>query len=388
MRFIFTGLGGDVMAEFLFWALVALIIYIYFGYPAMLGVLSHVKARRPPERGYTPAVTLIIAAHNEEKIIGKKIENVLSQDFPKDRLQVVVASDASTDRTNEIVRSYCGRGVELYDQKEHRGKSAALNHIVGNLARGEIVIFNDATTILEKDAVKNICRHFSDEKVGAAAARLVFRRIEGSAIAGNHGLYWRYEEFLRKAEGRAGYLPFVSGAFYAIRKRLYTRVPADMPDDSVSPLGVYRQGRTVVYAEDSLAYETGAEDPSGEFRIKTRGIVRELTSIYYFRELLNPLKYPALSLVLVSHRLLRWSVPFFLIVIFLDSIYLREYLLYRIFLWMQVVFYLLALCGLMSRGNIRVVSLASYFSLVNTAALWAIIQFLSGERRSTWRPER
>jgi len=144
----------------------------------------------------------------------------------------------------------------------------------------------------------------------------------------------------------------------------------------------------VVYAEDSLAYETGAEDPSGEFRIKTRGIVRELTAIYYFRELLNPLKYPALSLVLVSHRLLRWSVPFFLIVIFLDSIYLHEYLFYRIFLWMQVAFYLLALCGLMSRGNIRVVSLASYFSLVNTAALWAIIQFLSGERRSTWRPER
>ncbi|MBI5599159.1 MAG: glycosyltransferase family 2 protein [Deltaproteobacteria bacterium] len=374
--------------EWVFYLMVSVVLYVYMGYPVLMKALSFGKRPAVREINGFPSVTLIIAAHNEEKVIGGKIENVLSGDFPKDKLQVIVASDASTDGTNEIVRAYSGKGVELYDQKEHKGKSAALNHIVGNLARGEIVIFNDSTTILEKDAISNICRHFSNEDVGAAAARLIFRKTSASAIAGNHGLYWRYEEFIRKMEGRAGYLPFVSGAFYAIRKGLYTRVPADMPDDSVSPLGVYRQGRAVAYAEDSLAYETGAKDPSGEFRVKTRGIIRELTSIYHFRDLLNPLKYPVLSLVLVSHRLLRWSVPFFLIVIFMDSLYLRGHLLYGIFLWTQVIFYLIALYGLMSRRNIRVASMASYFSLVNTAALWAIIRFLCGERKSTWRPER
>ena len=376
------------MIEFLFWILIFIIIYIYLGYPLLLLVLSRRKRWSRHKREYSPAITLIIAAHNEEEVIKEKIENVLAQDYPKNRMQVIVASDASTDRTNEISRNYLDKGVELYDQKEHKGKSAALNHIVANMASGEIIILNDVTTMLEKDAIKNIIPYFLNNKIGAVAGRLSFKSSNNSAITENHGLYWEYEDFLRTKESDAGYLPFVSGAFYSIRKNLYTPVPEHMPDDSVSPLGAYKQGYSVVYAEDALAHETGANDAGSEFRIKTRGIVRELNSIFYFKELLSPFKNPVLSLVLISHRLLRWSVPIFLIVLFLATLHLIGNPLYMTFFWIQIFFYLLAVCGFLIKKNIRIISLPFYFSLVNTAALWGIIKFLSGTKQSTWKSVR
>lgn len=335
-----------------------------------------------------PSVTLIIAAHNEEQVIAKKIENALSQDYPKDKLQIVIASDASTDRTNQIVSSYSRREIALYDQKEHKGKSAALNYTVEHIARGEIIVFNDATTLIERDSIRKIVSYFSDNKIGAVAGKLIFKNSAESTITENYSLYWRYEEFLRESESKIGYLPFVSGAFYAVRKRLYTPVAENLPDDSVSPLGVYKQGFAVAYAEDAVAYETGAQDAGGEFRIKTRGVVRELSSILHFKGLLNPFKYPELSLVLISHRLLRWSVPVFLIALFLTNLSLLGNLLYMAFFWMQISFYLLALCGLFIRKKIRIISLPFYFSLVNMAALCGIIRFLSGRKVATWKSVR
>lgn len=358
------------------------------GYPILIRTLSYGRRWSRPEREYFPTVTLIIAAHNEEQVIREKIENVLSQDYPEDKLQIIIASDASTDRTNEIVKNYSDKGIKLYDQKEHRGKSAALNYVVENMAKGEIIVFNDATTFLERDSIRRIVSYFSDDKIGAVAGKLIFKGPKDSSITLNHGLYWGYEEFLRESESKAGYLPFVSGAFYAIRKTLYTPVPENLPDDSISPLGVYKQGCTVVYAKNALAYETGAENASGEFRIKTRGVIRELSSIFHFKELLNPFKYPMLSLVLISHRMLRWSVPIFLIALFLANLDLFGNPLYRAFFWMQISFYLLATCGLLIKKNIRIISLPFYFSLVNIAALWGIIKFLSGQKLSTWKSVR
>jgi cellulose synthase/poly-beta-1,6-N-acetylglucosamine synthase-like glycosyltransferase len=335
-----------------------------------------------------PTITLIIAAHNEEKVIEEKIEDVLSLDYPRDKLQVVVASDASTDRTNAIVRSYSEKGIELYEQKEHKGKSPALNHIIEKMAKGDIIVFNDATTLLEKDSIQKIVSYFSDDKAGAVTGKLIFKGSSDFTITENHGLYWRYEEFLKETESKVGYLPFVSGPFYAIRRNLYTPVLPHLPDDSVSPLGVYKKGFSVLYAKDAVAYETGARDASGEFRIKARGVVRELSSIFHFHGLLNPFKYPILSLVLISHRLLRWSTPFFLIAIFFVNLTLFGNPLYRVFFWIQATFYFFAVCGVIIKGRSRFMSLPFYYCLVNAAAMWGIIQFLSGEKRSVWEPVR
>lgn len=374
--------------EKLFWFVLIIVMYIYAGYPSLLKVLSYRKKQCKETREYMPTVTIIIAAHNEEQVIEKKIENILSQDYPKDKLQIIIASDASSDRTNKIVKNYFKNDIELYEQKVHRGKSAALNYVVKNMAKGEIIAFNDATTFLEKDSIRKIISYFFDNSIGAVAGKLIFRSLDNSTITGNHGLYWRYEEFLRKSESKIGYLPFVSGAFYAIRKKLYTPVPEDLPDDSVSPLGVYKQGYLVVYGENALAYETGAKDAGSEFRTKVRGVVRELSSIFHFKVLLNPLKYPLLSWVLFSHRLLRWAASMFLIAIFFASLNLLGNMFYRTLFLIQVNFYLLAVCGFVVKRNIRVISFPFYFSLVNTAALWGIIKYLSGNRHSTWVPVR
>ncbi|MBI5408631.1 MAG: glycosyltransferase family 2 protein [Nitrospirae bacterium] len=374
--------------EQLFWLLTAAVFYVYFGYPLLLWTLRSRKKNLSYEKDHYPAVTLVIAAHNEESLIEGKLENVLAVDYPKEKLQLVVASDASTDATNNIVRNYSAAGLELYEQKEHKGKSAALNYVVENTARGEIIIFNDASAILEMDAVRKIVSHFSDPSVGAAAGRLSFKSEADSAITQSHGLYWKYEEFLRNRESDIGYLPFVSGAFYAIRKNLYTTVPEHMPDDSVSPLGVYKQGYRVCYAKDAVAYETGAEDAGGEFRIKTRGVVRELSSIFYFKELLTPLKYPMLSLVLISHRLLRWAAPLMLIILFMLSLHLAGRPFYKILLWIQAVFYGLALCGFLTGKKVMILSMPFYYTLVNFAALWGLIKFFFGEKQATWKPVR
>lgn len=371
-----------------FWVLVSIVWYVYCGYPFLLLILPKRAKKREEQTSYTPAVTLIIAAHNEEDVIAEKIENVLSLDYPKDKLQIVVASDASTDRTNEIVRSYSEKGIELYEQKEHRGKSSALNHIVEKMGKGEIIVFNDATTLLGKDSIQKIVSYFSNDTIGAVTGKLIFKGSNASTITKNRGLYWRYEEFLRESESRAGYLPFVSGAFYAIKRNLYTCVLPHLPDDSVSPLGVYKKGFSVLYAKDAVAYETGAGDASGEFRIKARGVVRELSSIFHFHGLLNPFKYPILSLVLISHRLLRWSIPFFLIAIFFVNLTLFWSPVYRVFFWIQATFYFFALCGVIIKGRSRFMSLPFYYCLVNAAALWGIINFFMGQKQPTWKPIR
>ncbi len=371
----------------LFWTTIFIIIYIFYGYPVFIKLFSCFKRQNMLKGERFPLVTLIIAAHNEEQVIGKKIKNVLSQDYPKNKLQIVIASDASTDRTKEIVEGFSDKGIELFDQKEHKGKSEALNYVVKNIAKGKIIIFNDATTFLEKDSTKKIISCFSNGKIGAVAGKLIFRNPNNSTITENHGLYWRYEEFLRESESKTGYLPFVSGAFYAIRKNLYTHVPGNLPDDSVSPLGVYKQGYSVFYAKNALAYETGAENASGEFRIKARGAIREISSIFYFKELLNPLKHPMISLVLISHRLMRWFAFILLSILFFANLFILGHPLYNVLFWMQICFYLLALCGLFIKKN-RIISLPFYFCLVNIAAIWGIIQFLLGRKRAVWHPVR
>jgi cellulose synthase/poly-beta-1,6-N-acetylglucosamine synthase-like glycosyltransferase len=374
--------------EIAFWGLAGIVWYVYCGYLLVLLTLLKKGKKKQKQTSYSTAVTLIIAAHNEEEVIGEKIENILSLDYPKDKLQIIVGSDASTDRTNEIVRSYSEKGIELYEQKERRGKSSALNHIVEKMAKGEIIVFNDATTLLEKDSIQKIVSYFSNDTIGAVTGKLIFKGSNDSTITKNHGLYWRYEEFLKESESRAGYLPFVSGSFYAIKRNLYTSVLPHLPDDSVSPLGVYKKGFGVLYAKDAVAYETGAGDASGEFRIKARGVVRELSSIFHFHGLLNPFKYPILSLVLISHRLLRWSTPFFLIAIFFVNLTLFGTPVYRVFFWIQATFYFFAVCGVIIKGRSRFMSLPFYYCLVNAAALWGIIKFFMGQKQTIWKPER
>lgn len=380
------------MTKIIFWLLLILIAYVYLGYPLLLWIIARFARQKNPQRetGY-PFLSVIIAAYNEQEIIGEKIANVLNGLYPQEKRQIIVASDASDDTTDKIVKEYVEKGVILYRQDKRLGKSRMLNRVVEDIANGEILVFTDATTMFSADALQQLARRFCSGEVGAVAARLVFENRRTTAITTNHGLYWRYETFLRKKEGRLGVLPFVSGAFYAIRKGLYAEVKDGLPDDSVSPLNVLKKGKKIVFAEEVVGYEQTASQSGGEFRIKVRGVVRELASIWDSKKLLNPFRYPLVSFVLLSHRLLRWCVPFFLLGIYSTTLALREVNFFSIIFWTQNIFYLLALGGIFGwpAGVIpKLGGLPFYFCLVNISAAIGIIKFICGARQSVWTPER
>lgn len=355
-----------------------------------------------------PTVSLIIAAYNEERIIKDKIKNCLELDYPKDKLEIIVASDGSTDKTNDIVEELIKHYSCNYDlgsnekdiypkiilnaQVERKGKSTALNDTVLRVAKADIIVFTDATTFLKEDAIKKLVRNFSDEKIGAVCGKIFFNNPYDSSISQNESLYWKYEEFLRKKESEIGILPFVSGAFYGLRRHLYTPVKAGLPDDSVSPLGVYKKGYRVVFEAEAVAYERLSSTADGEFRIKARGVVRELGSIWEFRTLLNPFKHFLISFVLIHHRILRYSIPFFLTILLILNLYLvlSDTVLYKIIFSMQVIFYGLALFKVFFGNNMkaRIISLPYYFCLVNFAAFIGVMQFLLHQKYATWEPVR
>ena len=213
--------------EILLWCLVALVCYAYIGYPCLLAVLASVRPRKIELAPIQPVVTVIIAAFNEEKDIGRKLEMVLALDYPPERRQIVVASDGSTDRTHEIVESFAARGIELVVLPKQAGKTAAQNLAVMQ-ARGDILVFTDATTSIAPNAIRKLVEPFADARVGCTGAQLEYESAAGTAIGRGGGLYWRYEKLIKELESRANSLIGVSGCLYAVRRKLYTPIAPDL----------------------------------------------------------------------------------------------------------------------------------------------------------------
>lgn len=375
--------------QLIFWLLLIIIFYVYIGYPLSILFVSRMRMIRVDiDTKYIPKISLIIAAYNEEQIIEAKIRNSLALDYPKGKLQIIIASDASEDRTDEIVKRYENSGIILSRQTTRTGKSLALNTAVSKLATGEILVFTDATTRISKNALLEMAKYYNDPMVGAICGNLKFK-VDSS---NNEGIYWRYEQWIRRLEGKIGCLPFVAGAFYSIRKQLYSTTPGGIPDDSHSPLNTLKKDRKVIFADDAVAFETAEKQGKNLFKIKVRGIVRELNSIFYNRELLNPFRYFLTFFILINHRVLRYSVPFLLIILLVINLHLLllKVPIYKIIFSIQAVFYgltlLKALVG--SRMEVRIISLPFYFCLVNYAAFIGVVQFILRQKYATWEPVR
>jgi cellulose synthase/poly-beta-1,6-N-acetylglucosamine synthase-like glycosyltransferase len=338
-----------------------------------------------------PTLTVIIAAHNEENVIARKIENTLSLDYPRDKLEIIVSSDSSTDRTDEIVSSFATRDVKLFRHSDRKGKSQGLNVIVPT-ARGEIILFNDATTILAANTIRTIVSYFEDKSVGAVACKLTYNNIGETAVAKNEGLYFRYEEWLRKQESAIGALCTVSGACYAIRRNLFTQVPPGAPDDCVSPLEANIQGFRVEYEDTVKVIEELATEARGVMRIKKRGVARELNGIWHQRRILNIMKYPRQAFVIFSHRFMRYLCPFLMAGMLLFSVLIAIY--EKNWLWymlaaLQIIFYGCAGIGSWRWANgMRLFSVANSFVIVNISAMLGVIDFSLNKDVSTWKSVR
>lgn len=374
--------------EVAFWISFAGVTYAYFGYPLLLMLIgvgvrsSSAEQLLSPENA--PDVSLIIPAHNEAEVIGRKLDNSLSLYYPG-KLQVVVVSDGSTDATSEIVSSYCGNGqVDFTELPERRGKASALNKGV-ELAQGDIVVFSDASIILEKQALWEIVRPFADAGIGCVSGEDL---IEGG---GGEGLYGKYELFLRRQESKSGSIVGASGSFYAQRKSLIVAFPEGVAPDFLSVLNTVKSGYRAISSPRAIGYMTAAKDSRDEFRRKTRTVIRGMAALFEMKQLLNPMRHGLFSFFLLSHKVARWHVPFLLLSLLLTNLFLLEESIYQVFFVGQLLFYVSALLGHFNIANIAtipIIRVALYFTVSNVAILIAWTKYFRGVRQEIWGPTK
>ena len=378
---------------FSLWFSLASLVYAYLGFPLLLMLLAALRRRRVLRQPITPPVSLIIAAYNEEACIEERINNALQTDYPAERLEILVASDGSTDRTESIVQQYAESGVRLL-RLPRRGKLAALTDAVA-AARGEIVVFSDANTMVERGALRALVRNFADPAVGGAAGYTGYRIKAGSESSSRgENLYWRYDTWLKKLETRCGSVVSAHGGLYAIRRALYS-APRDtaVTDDFVISTGVIEQGRRLVFEPEARAWEFAVASADREFQRRIRIMTAGLRATALRWRLLNPLRYGFYSVVLGTHKVVRRLVPVSLLVLLAASVLLRDRgAIYSSALAAQLSFYGLAALGLAARGarvgRSKVLYVPFFFCMANTAALLSLIKFLRGHRIVSWEPHR
>ena len=374
-----------------FWASVAALLYTYAGYPLLTFIVSRLRPR-PVRRGEnSPSVTMVITAYNEERHLRAKLENTMAIEYPRELLEVIVASDCSSDGTDEIVREFAGFGVKLLRQPKRLGKTAAQNAAVEH-ATGDIILFSDATSHYESNVLRALLPDFADASVGCVAGRLIYVDKSDSRVGRGAKSYWNYESFLREHESRACSLIGAPGCLYAVRKSAYVPLYHEACSDFIIATKMVEQGLRAVYQPAAVCTEETNDRADKEMRMRVRVIAQTFTDLWRHRALMNPFRSGWYAVQLFSHKVMRYAVPFFLITTLVSSAALaltsRWYL---IFLLAQLACYASALAGslLESLGvRNRLLALPQYFLLANIASLIAFHKFLAGERYATWEPIR
>lgn len=381
---------------FIFWLIFGLIFYAYIGYPIFLFVLSKFfnqnEQKELNETNEWPNVSLIIAAYNEEQIIASKIENCLAIEYPRKLLTVWIASDGSSDSTNDIVKKYMAMHENIYLLEFQRtGKSGILNETMKSI-NDEIVVFSDANTEYSTDSIKKLIKYFKRLDVGCVSGRLVYRN-PGESISGKgESLYWKYETVLKKMESKLGYVAGANGAIYAIRRELFEPFPPrTVNDDFTLSMKIVMKGFKSIYEENAIVYEDVAPTMESEFNRHVRDGAGHYIAIVYLLGLLNPF-LGLRSFIYLSHRILRWMVPFLLIIIFILNIFLFKDIIYMILFVLQTLFYLLAIIGLGINKKIKLsffIYIPFYFCNLNLALFIGFLKAITNSQRTTWeRTER
>jgi len=377
----------------LFWLCCLLLAYIYVGYPAAAWLLTRF-VRRPVQRAAPddelPTVSVLIAAYDEAAAIEATVRNKLAQDYPPEKLEVIVVSDGSEDGTDDIVRSIDDLRVRLIRQEPRAGKTSGLNLIVPE-ARGEIIVFSDANSLYAPDTVRRLVETLADPAVGYVTGRMVYRAPDGSLTGEGCSTYMRYENQLRAWETDLGSIVGVDGGVDAMRRGLYQSMRPDQLPDFVQPLSVRERGWRVVYEPRALLYEDALAGAADEFRMRVRVALRAWWALKDKAVLLNPGRYGLFAWQLFSHKVLRYLGPFFMIGTLVASAFLAfrgGSGFWHALLAGQVVFYGMALAGHLSRGRDlpAVVTLSYYLCVINLASGLAFVQFLRGKKKVLWKP--
>lgn len=370
---------------------IILIAYTFVGYPIIVIIISFVAGEKNKKEEIYPYVSLVISAYNEEEVIQKKIENSLKLDYPSDRLQIVIASE-SVDNTNKIVKEYRKKGIILYEYKCREGKRATLFKTIP-LCKGEIIIFSDANSFYNNDAIKKIVRNFADKRVGCVSGRLIYRNIKKGKISQGESAYWKFDIFLKKHLSRLFALGGgVNGSIFAIRKYLYDPIDKYRGDDFEISCRVELKGYASVFEDKAISYEEATERAKQEFRRKIRLASWNFKStLILIKEAIRKRKLMTLY-ILVSHRLLRYTTPIWLLLLFLSNLNLQG-LFYKISIFAQIIFYTFALMGFIyekieNKETPIIFLYPFYFCLVNVAALIAIVNNLVSKDQMFWEKVR
>ena len=377
---------------YLFWFSIIFVFYAYFGYPLLLLLFTAVNKRKYSEQtgrvdNFEPKVALLISAYNEEKVIEDKILNSLELNYPKELLEVVVVSDGSSDMTNEIAARYANKGVVLRYFEGRIGKTACLNRVVP-LAKDDIIVFSDANSRYDKEAIKELVKHFADKKIGFVTGGTKYVAEEGNGIANSIGLYSKIEQLTKALETKISSPVGADGAIFAIRKSLYQPLKEYDINDLVIPLNIIKQGFRGIYEPEAFCVEKTSKGANGEFNRQVRITNRTIRAIVNNRELLNPFKHGIFSFQLISHKVCKLLVPYFLILLFFTNILLiRGEFLYTAALSGQIVIYLLSWLGYSGyslNGLSKLINISHTFINVNYAILWGWIKYIQGEKYTTW----
>lgn len=381
----------ETIALGLFLGSLAALIYTYVGYPLLVylvGVLFPKRVRKEPIK---PSVTVLITAYNEELSIRAKLENTLSIDYPKEKLEILVASDGSDDETDEIVEEFASFGVKLFHQDGRRGKTYTQNKAVEK-ASGEIILFSDATTMYQPNVLQEIVPNFADDKVGCVAGKLLYVDRLNSDVGKGAKSYWNYETFLKESESRACSLIGASGCLYAIRRFAYRPMYSEACSDFLICSIVYEQGLRSVYEPQAICMEETNQKAGKEMKMRIRVISQTFTDLWRNRRMMNPFRTGFFAVELISHKLFRYAVPLFLFLLFVSSVILMpSSRFFIIALCLQVLLYVMAFVGLilekMGVGT-GVFTLPLYFVLTNSASIVGFYKFLTGEKYAAWEPIR
>lgn len=383
------------MMKIIFWISVGLVFYTFFGYGILLYFLVSIKrlfaTGRRKVSGFEelPTCTLIVAAYNEADFIEQKIANTLQLNYPEDKLELIFVTDGSSDNTPELVAKY--PGIKLLHSPERRGKISAVHRAIEQVT-SEVIVFTDANTFLNQDALALICRHYADEKVGAIAGEKRVMIDETADATAGEGFYWKYESKLKQWDSELYSVVGAAGELFSIRKSLYEPVqPNSVLDDFMISMRIAEKGYVIVYEPEAYAQETSSANIKEELKRKVRIAAGGIQSVIWLSSLLNPFKYPVLSFQYISHRVLRWTItPFLMMLSFVLNIciVLNEVsTIYVVLLAGQVLFYLSAYLGKLMEARklrIKILFIPYYFCVMNYAVLAGLFRYFFGEQSVIW----
>jgi len=371
--------------QLLFWTSLILILYTYAGYPLVLWMYSFGKRLNVQKEKIEPTVSVVMSVLNGEAHIRERLDNILSQDYPAEKIEIIVVSDGSTDKTCEIVRSFKDGNVQLEILEKRQGKALALNHGMTR-AKGEIVVFTDTRQRFEPDAVSHLVAGFGDYSVGCVSGELVFVQDNDSTIQTEMGAYWKYEKWIRNMESQTGSVVGATGAIYAIRRDLYRVLPANtLIDDVLTPLNIVRQGFRCTFDRLAVAYDTVSKDAEQEWRRKVRTLAGNWQLLNLHPALFLPWSNPCWWRF-ISHKILRLILPFALILLFVSGLFFSG-VFYRLMTVAQFLFYSISLIGVFvpAARNFRIVNMCYFFLVMNLAAVGGFWIWITGRCATAWQ---